>query len=570
MSVRVRLAELVDMALGTAGGGSPQLGALRILLRGLLQHLAPLEAPLLLGEGEGGLLEPPPASSAGEKPGSLPRQGRRGLGRPEGQPPSSAGQVVQLQKSLEVTEERMTKVMDTLQEMHNTICSLKTTVEGFQEELQLLKDNFQKDGLEELQEQSVQQDEHSHLLQSILDQLAEVQQELSSLPCNAAAPRRSSVSEEPAGEKLSSRDPSPEPLQEPAHEAPCKLSWLLEQYEAVGTHVSHQESQDAHLGTFEDTAARLEKVPSEMRQMKDGGEKGMDFSREVLEQVRQLQEQCTRLQGAAERLWGDTKDTQKAEKETKANREELQHAMTQLSEVMQDLLQRMSLQDQDRQKGLENLLSKIDSKAQLEQLWKLTQQCHCQGSCCTATYATGFKRQLFDPAKCISCDRPLTSAPAPPLVTVRRNRQLLQTHPACASASNCPAQRLPGRESKGSSRASRGPASPTGPLSRSSSLMTICPCGNPAGFASKNKEVDILGIDGIIYKGRLSSPPASKATTVGKDFPASKTPQPCSQHITEKTRRVSKYSSRYVSPYSCAATRRPASQGAGGKRTAGT
>lgn len=36
------------------------------------------------------------------------------------------------------------QVMDMLQEMLTTICSLKTTVEGFQEELQLLKDNFQK------------------------------------------------------------------------------------------------------------------------------------------------------------------------------------------------------------------------------------------------------------------------------------------------------------------------------------------------------------------------------------------------------------------------------------------
>lgn len=31
-----------------------------------------------------------------------------------------------------------------LQEMLTTTCSLKTTVEGFQEELQLLKDSFQK------------------------------------------------------------------------------------------------------------------------------------------------------------------------------------------------------------------------------------------------------------------------------------------------------------------------------------------------------------------------------------------------------------------------------------------
>lgn len=35
-------------------------------------------------------------------------------------------------------------VMDMLQKMLTTVCSLKTTIEGFQEELQLLKDNFQK------------------------------------------------------------------------------------------------------------------------------------------------------------------------------------------------------------------------------------------------------------------------------------------------------------------------------------------------------------------------------------------------------------------------------------------
>lgn len=34
--------------------------------------------------------------------------------------------------------------MDMLQEMLTTICSLKTTVEGFEGELHLLKDNFHK------------------------------------------------------------------------------------------------------------------------------------------------------------------------------------------------------------------------------------------------------------------------------------------------------------------------------------------------------------------------------------------------------------------------------------------
>ncbi|KFQ93236.1 hypothetical protein Y956_05242, partial [Nipponia nippon] len=92
------------------------------------------------------------------------------------------------------------QVMDMMQEMLTTICSLKTTVEGFQEELQLLKDNFQKAGLEELREQSVWQDEHGHLLQSILDQMAEVHQELSSFPWHAATLCCRSLCRVPTGE----------------------------------------------------------------------------------------------------------------------------------------------------------------------------------------------------------------------------------------------------------------------------------------------------------------------------------------------------------------------------------
>ncbi|KFV60534.1 hypothetical protein N328_05802, partial [Gavia stellata] len=92
------------------------------------------------------------------------------------------------------------QVMDMLQEMLTTICSLKNTVKGFQEELQILKDNFQKAGLEELRERSVRQDEYGHLLQSILDQMAEVHRELSSFPWHAATLCRSSLCGVPAGE----------------------------------------------------------------------------------------------------------------------------------------------------------------------------------------------------------------------------------------------------------------------------------------------------------------------------------------------------------------------------------
>ncbi|KAM9013917.1 uncharacterized protein C16orf96 homolog [Ara ararauna] len=596
MSLTITLA---DGASSVANGGSAQVGRLCVLLPGPPEHIQLQEG----GEDEGGLCQSPLSRPGG----TLGTAG------------TAEQQMAQLKRRIEVTEEGMTKVMDMLQEMLTTICSLKTTVEGFERELHLLKDSFHKAGLEEMQERSVQQDEYSHILQSILDQLVEVRQEL----C------RSSLRRTPTGEKPSSRELSPEASQELGHEASCRLSWMLEQHETAETHVSHHENQlqqCAESMTLEDIAVRLEKVPSEIKHWQDGGDKGLDFGREVLGQVRQLQKQCTRLQEAAERLWGGTKDTQKAGRaalKTKASQEELQHAMVQFSEMMQDLLQRMSQMDQNTQNALEKLLNEMDSKldhvalaplqAQLEQVRELIQQCLCQGSC-NAGRAAGFKRQLSGPAKCISCNRPLAMAPAPPLVTVRKTRQLLQPQPA--SASNCLAQQL-------QERARQGPGSSARPLSTSTSLITVCPCGNPADFICNNREVDILGIDGVIYKGRLNSPGTNRAATMGKDFPcrgsalghrmssgqavqsrecptvsawdgavplcgkrisslsspcatsvsashleAMKNPQARTRHTTEKTARIPKYGSHYVSPYSRATMQMKTSSPGGRWQTA--
>nr|XP_009672958.1 PREDICTED: putative uncharacterized protein C16orf96 homolog [Struthio camelus australis] len=229
----------------------------------------------------------------------------------------------------------------------------------------------------------------------------------------------------------------------------------------------------ANLGTLDDIAAKLEKVQSEIKHLEDEGEKALDFRKDVLDQVGQLREQCTRLQEAAERLWSDAEDVQslremvehldvskadkalleqgmdikadKAELETKVSQEELQSAIAQLSEMMHDLLQKMSLQDQDWQKALEKLVSDMDSKldhmvldplrVQLEQVWKFTKRYLRQCPPFNANSAAGFKRQLFERVKCISCDRPVTIVPRPHLVTVRKANPLLRPRPAMAGAS---------------------------------------------------------------------------------------------------------------------------------------
>ncbi|XP_040431029.1 uncharacterized protein C16orf96 homolog isoform X6 [Cygnus olor] len=323
MSVSVRLAELADVAFRTPNSGSVNAGALHLLLRGLLEHLRPQDASTQVSEDERGLLEP--GAGAGGRPRALLLQAEGQPGCPGGSPGTAelptprqdvgrpgtdSWQTAQLTKRMEVIEEGMTKVTDKLQAMLTTSCSLKTTIEAFQEELQLLKDNFQKAGLEELRERAAQQDKHSNLLQNILGQMAEVRRELGNFPWQAGV--LCSLCRVPTGE-LSSQELSPEAPQEPAQEAPCRLSWLPERHVAVETCISCHENQlqqRADLGTLKDVATRLEKVQGEVKHLEDKGEKGPDFGREVLSQVGQLQEQCTRLQEAAERLWADTEGTQ--------------------------------------------------------------------------------------------------------------------------------------------------------------------------------------------------------------------------------------------------------------------
>ncbi|XP_010214294.1 PREDICTED: putative uncharacterized protein C16orf96 homolog [Tinamus guttatus] len=341
-------------------------------------------------------------------------------------------------------------------------------------------------------------------------------------------------------QKAGVQEPGPEDVQEPARQALRRLSLLPEQHEAMGTRVTHLESQlrqRASVGTLDDIAAKLERVQDDIKHLEDEEEKALDFRKNVLEQVGQLREQCTRLQEAAERLWSDTEDVQslremvehldmrkadkalleqgmdvkadKAELETKVSQEELQSAIAQLSEMMQDLLQKMSLQDQDWQKALEKLVSDMDSKldhmvlnplrVQLERVWRFTKKYLRQGPPFSANSAAGFKRQLFERVKCISCDRPLTMARRPQLVTVRKSNLLTRPRPASANGYEYLARRAQAREGEGSTMAAQGAGaapqrwpgdacatSAAGQLFTSSCFSTVCPYGDPTAFTTEN------------------------------------------------------------------------------------
>ncbi|KYO35938.1 uncharacterized protein C16orf96 homolog [Alligator mississippiensis] len=615
MSFSLTLSELANIAIGTPEAGNVNFNALHILLHSILEHLQLQDIRKEILEEEKDFLKPSSGLTLKKRPtqqadmegksSSLFHQMQQRLGRIESQlihlndtpstaelltrsqsfnkPAEDMWQMMQLKKKMEMNEEGMTKAMNTLQDLLTNIYSLKTTVDAFQNELRLLKDKFHKDSMGEIGEQLALLDRHSQIIQTILDKLGDLQEELSSFPKQADLVQWSCLFKSLADKSLSEQGHSLESKQEMAREALSKLTQLPEQHKALETRVSKLESQlqeqanhIANMGSSADLAAELKRMQDELSSLQNEEEKRLDFRKNMLAQMQKLKEQCEKLQKVTERLLSNTGDIQnlremvkqlnlnkadktlleqemnvkadKSELETKVDHDELQSATTQLNEMMQDLLQKMSLQDKEWQKVLQNLFIDMDSKLdrvaldplkkQLEEVWKFIKKYLSEGPHFDADSAAGFKKQLFERVKCISCDRPVMMTTGPHLVTVRKARLYSRTRPASANGYEYLAQKQQMREQalekkdrsettsheqQSSQHCWQCQAHATYPAERYSNpktLTTIYPYGDPAVLTYDNTEVDILGINGVLYKGRMSSQAAKWGTSLDKEFPA--------------------------------------------------
>ncbi|CAM5087035.1 unnamed protein product [Natator depressus] len=644
MSFSVTFAELVNIAIGTPELGNVNFNALHVLLHGLLEHLQLQDIKKEISQEERDFLQAAPSFTAEgqvqeqvpleRKSSSLFHQLQERLTRVESQlihlnnPPTTAQllarsqpfnkpaeemwQMMQLKKKMEMNEEGMTKAMNTLQDLLTNIYSLQSTVNTFQEELGVLKDNFQQVNMDEMRERLAQLDQQSQLIQAILDRLDKMQAQLSSFPEQVDIVQWSSLFDSLADKSSSDPVPSLDSKRDTVREALSKLCQLPEKHEALGTRISLLESELkqqvdhlAKLGISDDVAADLERMKNEISSLQSKEDKGSEFQRDLQAQVQKLKEQYEKLQKASERLLSSMGDFQnlrmmvqqldlnkadkalleqemnvKADKsalEAMVNHGELQSATTQLNEMMQDLLQKMSLQDNDWQKALEKLFSDVDSKLdrmaldplrkQLEEVWKFIKKYLSEGPRFDADSAAGFKRQLFERVKCISCDRPVAMMTGPHLVTVRKANLLSRPRPASANGYEYLALKQLAREqvvegNDGREMTSHGQLSsqqcwqcqahaayPIKRLSKVKALTTMYPYGDPTVLTYDNSEVDILGINGVLYKGRVSSQLANRSVSLEKEFSGAKTPRPPSKHGMERTHSATSYGSHYVSPY---------------------
>ncbi|XP_074202975.1 uncharacterized protein C16orf96 homolog [Camelus bactrianus] len=227
---------------------------------------------------------------------------------------------------------------------------------------------------------------------------------------------------------------------------------------------------------------------------------------------------------------------EKADRSTlasKASRADLDTVAMELNEMIQGMLFRVVANEDDWKKAVEELGKDIrtklvhsdldDLKKDMDEVWKVVRKLLIEGLRFDPDSAAGFRKKLFERVKCISCDRPVEMMTGPHLITIRNAHLLSRRQPASANSHEYlqqqqmrEQQRLQKLQNVGvqeeclGSLGSQqdwgdGPGNDTNLKFKSCELSTLYPYGDPELLDYDTAEVDILGVDGILYKGRMSN-----------------------------------------------------------------
>ncbi|XP_061472272.1 glutamine-rich protein 2 isoform X2 [Rhineura floridana] len=290
----------------------------------------------------------------------------------------------------------------------------------------------------------------------------------------------------------------------------------------------------------------LNQIQTTILQVQDDCEKLNNTTGNLIEDHRQKQKEISMLFKSLEKLENEKADKDrlvmevdvKADKAAlagKVSRTQFDATTEQLHKMMQELLNKMAGQEQDWQKMLDKLLIEMDSKLdrleldpfrqQLEERWKdIRKQLKDRVPCGEGDDAAGIRRRLLAHFHCISCDRPLemvvpgphiTTLPAVPGLPAHQSlrpylvyemeqiRQLNRNDrlPEMADYSYVSVPRH-----CGGSHTLTYPYRRYGRLQQfAQSMAPVHTDENGMLAMMKHEEVDILGLDGHIYKGRMDT-----------------------------------------------------------------
>ncbi|XP_048645187.1 uncharacterized protein C16orf96 homolog [Marmota marmota marmota] len=259
---------------------------------------------------------------------------------------------------------------------------------------------------------------------------------------------------------------------------------------------------------------------------------------------------------------------------SKANRADLETVVTELHETFQSILFKLTTQNDHWKNAVEQLKKELSTKLVhsdldllkkgLEEVWEVVKKLLLEGLLYDPDSAAGFRRRaagglrlpasgtpgfqtmgtgkLFERVKCISCDRPVEMMTGPQLITIRKARLLSKLRPASANSYEY-LQRQMMREQlqlQEDGLHTLGSQQDWGDSLRNDitlkfkpgELSTLYPYGDPQVLNYDTAEVDILGVDGILYKGRMNTQfGAQPLTTAEKELAAVKVPCPPARNL---------------------------------------
>uniref|UniRef100_G1RFM1 Chromosome 16 open reading frame 96 n=2 Tax=Nomascus leucogenys TaxID=61853 RepID=G1RFM1_NOMLE len=239
----------------------------------------------------------------------------------------------------------------------------------------------------------------------------------------------------------------------------------------------------------------------------------------------------------------------------KASRVDLETVALELNEMIQGMLFKVTIHEDSWKKAVEELSKDVNTKLvhsdldplkkEMEEIWKIIRKLLIEGLRLDPDSAAGFRRKLFERVKCISCDRPVEMMTGPQLITIRKAHLLSRLRPASANSYEYlqrqqmrEQQRLQlqdlGIQEDCQQDWGDGPQNATSLKCKSCNLSTLYPYGDPHVINYDSAEVDILGVDGILYKGRMNSQSGAQPSAVAKELAAAKAPCPPSQSLYDR------------------------------------
>ncbi|XP_028644240.1 uncharacterized protein C16orf96 homolog [Grammomys surdaster] len=250
---------------------------------------------------------------------------------------------------------------------------------------------------------------------------------------------------------------------------------------------------------------------------------------------------------------------EKADRDTlagKANRVDLETVAMELNEMIHSMLLKITNYESDWKKSLKHIRKDLNTKLvqsdlsslkkDIEEVWKIVRKLLLEGLRFDPDSAAGFKKKLFERVKCISCDRPVEMMTGPQLITIRNTHGMSRIRPASANSYEYLQRQLIREQQKqlhfqnfGVHEGFQkdwgdGPRNETILKHKSHDLSTVYPYGDPELVDYDTAEVDILGVDGVLYKGRMSS---QTGTQIGeKDIAAVKVSCYTVPNLTDRVR----------------------------------